>query len=326
MFWTNPSSRTFTRRASKYTIHRLQRPRTPLRQLLVNLVSPSRSTPETPSPHTAPPRAPGSHASSSPAHAKSPSRRTPEDDRSTAARSAPRGPAAPPAPSNPPPSTRASGCARSGGSRTPPRARSRGAPPCVQRPLRQPLQLRQPLRSERFPDLPPRSSSRTSPLIRPFRRAIFLLLSLSRLRPPKHGISDRLSRTGQCDMYPPSRLRQCYMFLPETRLMRHVPAQPAPPVLHVPPRGPANATCIRPADSASATCSCPRPGECDMYPARRLRLCYMFLLEDRPMRHVSGPPVRETRALTQLGDSNSCALLVANSVATCAAPSAARAG
>jgi len=103
--------------------------------------------------------------------------------------------------------------------------------------------------------------------------------------------------------YTARRVRECDMFLPEDRLTRHVPgqpappalhvpprgllprhvtSQPAPPVLHVPPRGPANATCTRPADSASATCSSPRTGWCYMSPASRLRQCYMFLPEDPP--------------------------------------------
>ena len=96
--------------------------------------------------------------------------------------------------------------------------------------------------------------------------------------------------TAYCDMYPPSRLRQCYMFLPEDGLLRHVPAQPTPPQLHVPPRRPPTATCTRPADTARATCSSPRTGYCDMYPASRLCQRYMFLPEDRLMRHVPGQP------------------------------------
>ena len=80
------------------------------------------------------------------------------------------------------------------------------------------------------------------------------------------------------------------MFLPEARLMRHVTGPPASPVLHVPPREPANATRTRPADSGSAACSSPRTGYCDMYPASRLHQCYMFLPEDRLMRHVTGQP------------------------------------
>lgn len=53
-------------------------------------------------------------------------------------------------------------------------------------------------------------------------------------------------------MYPARRLHQCYMFLPEDRLPRHVTGQPTPPVLHVPPRGPTTATCCEPAESDPA--------------------------------------------------------------------------
>ena len=43
-------------------------------------------------------------------------------------------------------------------------------------------------------------------------------------------------RTGYCDMYPASRLRQRYMFLAEDGLLRHVTDQPAPLARHVRPK------------------------------------------------------------------------------------------
>jgi len=57
------------------------------------------------------------------------------------------------------------------------------------------------------------------------------------------------ARPRYCDMYPASRLCQSDMFLPEDRLLRHVPGQPAPPERHVPLGGPTTATGGSPAEA-----------------------------------------------------------------------------
>ena len=85
-----------------------------------------------------------------------------------------------------------------------------------------------------------------------------------------------LPEDGYCDMYPPSRLRQSYMFLPEDGYCdMYPPSRPRQSYMFL-----------------------PEDGYCDMYPARRPRQSYMFLPENRLVLHVAGqpaPPVKQVR-------------------------------